>query len=174
MDEAQVKAGEVLWTPSAERRAHANVTRFSQWLARERGLRFDDYAALWRWSVQDLEGFWQAIWDYFGIEATSPPTRVLGRRSMPGAEWFPGARLNYARHVLRGEQPDREVFLYMSEGKALTTMSWDRFANDVRVLATRMRQLGVQPGDRVGAVIDRKSTRLNSSHFQVSRMPSSA
>lgn len=153
MDEAHVKAGDVLWTPSAERRAHANVTRFCQWLERERGRRFDDYAALWRWSVQDLEGFWQAIWDYFGIKATSPPARVLGRRSMPGAEWFPGARLNYARHVLRGEQPGREVFLYMSEGRDLATMRWDTFAHDVRALATRMRQLGIQPGDRVAAVM---------------------
>lgn len=148
-----VKAGDILWAPSAERIAHANVTRFSHWLQEERGRRFADYAALWRWSVEDLEGFWQAIWDYFGIEATTPPTRVLGRRSMPGAEWFPGARLNYARHVLRGEQPGRDAFLYMSEGQDLTAMGSDTVANRVRTLATRMRQLGIQPGDRVGAVM---------------------
>ena len=91
-----VREGDLLWTPSAERVADANLTAFLSWLAAERGLRFDGYHALWRWSVGDLPGFWQAVWDYSGIEASAPPERVLGRRTMPGAEWFPGARLNYA------------------------------------------------------------------------------
>ena len=74
--------------------------QFTGWLGRERGLHFDGYHALWRWSVTDLEGFWQAVWDYFGIAASSPPARALGRRDMPGAQWFPGARLNYAEHEI--------------------------------------------------------------------------
>src|SRR5262249_4346955 len=87
-----MQPGELLWTPGPERIRQANVTALSDWLARERGRRFADYAALWRWSVEDLEGFWQALWDYFGIESSAPHTRVLGRRGMPGAQWFPGAR----------------------------------------------------------------------------------
>src|SRR6516162_2740799 len=89
-----VREGDLLWTPSAARVADANLTAFTSWLAAGRGLRFDDYHALWRWSVADLEGFWQAVWDYSGIDVSAPPERVLGRRAMPGAEWFPGARLN--------------------------------------------------------------------------------
>ena len=98
-----MQPGEILWTPGPERVRQANITAFTEWLARERGRRFADYNALWRWSVEDLEGFWQALWDYFGIQSSAPHTRVLGRRGMPGAEWFPGARLNYAQHVLRHE-----------------------------------------------------------------------
>ncbi len=103
--------------PGPDRADRANVTAFIRWLARERGLDFegDGYPALWRWSVTDLDGFWQAVWDYCGIEASAPPTAVLGRRSMPGAEWFPGARLNYAQHVLRRERPGEDALYYQSE-----------------------------------------------------------
>jgi acetoacetyl-CoA synthetase len=131
----------------------ANVTAFQQWLHRERGLQFDDYAALWRWSVQDLEAFWQALWDYFRIEATAPHSRVLATRTMPGAQWFVGARLNYARHVLRGESAGGDALLYASEGQALRSLSWEALGNRVRMLATRMRAMGIQPGDRVAAVL---------------------
>jgi acetoacetyl-CoA synthetase len=148
-----VKAGDILWTPSPERIANANVTIFARWLERERGLRVDDYAALWRWSVEDLEGFWGAIWDFFRVEASTPPTRVLGRRGMPGAEWFPGARLNYARHVLRGERANDAVLLFMNETQPLTPLAWETLANLVRVLATRLRELGIEPGDRVAAIM---------------------
>ena len=67
-----MQPGELLWTPGPERIRHANVTAFADWLARERGRRLADYGALWRWSVEDLEGFWQALWDYFRIESSAP------------------------------------------------------------------------------------------------------
>ena len=85
------------------------MTAFIRWLERERGRRFGDYHALWRWSVTDLDGFWQAVWDYCGIDASVPPAAVLGTRTMPGADWFPGARLNYAQHVLRKERPGQDA-----------------------------------------------------------------
>src|SRR5207237_2721287 len=108
------RMAELLWTPSAERIERAALTRFQ----RERG--FADYDALWRWSVEDLEGFWQAIWDYFHIDSSAPHRRVLGRRGMPGAEWFPGARLNYAQHVLRREPSGGDVLLHVSDSQPLT------------------------------------------------------
>ena len=153
-----MKAGDVLWTPSAERIAGANVTAFQEWLQRERGLRFDDYTALWRWSVQDLEAFWQSLWDYFQIEGTAPHSHVLGKRTMPGAQWFVGARLNYARHVLRGESAGGDALLYASEGQPVRSVSWDTLGNRVRLLATRMREMGIQPGDRVAAVLPLMAT----------------
>jgi len=147
----QVRQGDLLWTPGPERVARANVTAFIRWLARERGHDFDRYDALWRWSVTDLDGFWQAVWDYCGVEASVPPAAVLGRRSMPGAEWFPGARLNYAQHVLRREQPGQDALYYQSESTPLTGLPWPELANGVRVLATRLRGMGVRPGDRVAS-----------------------
>jgi len=146
-----MRAGELLWTPGPDRIRRANVTALADWLARERGRQLADYRALWRWSVEDLEGFWQALWDYFGIESSAPHTRVLGRRSMPGAEWFPGARLNYAQHVLRRERAGGAVLLHLSETRPLSALPWTTLGNQVRTLATALRALGVQPGDRVVA-----------------------
>ena len=146
-----MQPGELLWTPLPERIRQANVTALADWLARERGRHFADYRALWRWSVEDLEGFWQALWDYFAIESSAPHTRVLERRAMPGAEWFPGARLNYAQHVLRGERAGGDVLLHLSETRPLTALKWETRGKQVRTLATELRALGVQPGDRVVA-----------------------
>lgn len=146
-----MQEGGILWTPGAERIERANVTAFLRWLRRERGLALGDYTALWRWSVEDLEAFWGALWDYFGVEASSPHARVLGRRAMPGAEWFPGARLNYAQNVLRREREGGIALLHASETRPLEALTWPQLAGQVRILATRLRALGVQPGDRVVA-----------------------
>lgn len=143
--------GEQLWTPTAARCRDANVTAFAQWLERERGLRFADYAALWRWSVADLDGFWGALFEYFRIDCSAPPTCVLARRSMPGAQWFPGARLNYAQHVLRRERTGGDAILFASESRPLAPVSWHDLGEQVRKLATRLRAAGVAPGDRVAA-----------------------
>ncbi|MEA3177196.1 MAG: acetoacetyl-CoA synthetase [Gammaproteobacteria bacterium] len=145
------KPGEQLWTPTAARIRDANVTLFAQWLERERGLRFSDYASLWRWSVEDLEGFWGALFDYFQIDCSTPPSKVLGRRSMPGAQWFPGARLNYAQHVLRRERDGGDALLFASESHPLEPLSWHDLGDRVRKIATRLRAAGVVPGDRVVA-----------------------
>jgi acetoacetyl-CoA synthetase len=148
-----VREGDLLWTPSAEKIAQANLTAFTDWLAAKRGLRFDGYRSLWDWSVSDLEGFWQAIWDYGGIEASTPPDKVLGSKQMPGTEWFPGARLNYAQHVLRHEAQGGNALFYASESAPLAGLDWTELGGSVRILATRLRDLGVVPGDRVAAYL---------------------
>jgi acetoacetyl-CoA synthetase len=151
--DAVVREGDLLWTPSAGRAAAANLTHFTGWLAAERGLRLRGYEELWRWSVTDLAAFWQAIWDYSGIEASVLPSRVLGSREMPGADWFPGARLNYAQHMLRNERLAGDALLSAGEETPLTGMPWPRLAGQVRVLATQLRAMGVRPGDRVASYL---------------------
>jgi acetoacetyl-CoA synthetase len=159
-----VKAGDLLWTPSPERIANANMTAFMAWLKQTRGLDFDGYPELWQWSVTDLEGFWQAIWDYNDIVVESPPTAVLGKpaglcqqasasRAMPGTDWFPGARLNYAQNVLNQEQPGEIALYYHSETTPVTPLYWDELATNVRILATQLKELGVEPGDRVASTL---------------------
>jgi len=148
-----VSEGDLLWAPTPTRRERSHLTAFTRWLERERGLSFDTYEALWQWSVQDLDAFWRAIWDYFGVRSSAPFVRVLGRREMPGADWFPGARLNYAEHALAHEQPDTDALIYVREGAPLARMSWTELAGRVRILATQLRKLGVGPGDRVVAVL---------------------
>ncbi|MGH8245549.1 MAG: acetyl-coenzyme A synthetase N-terminal domain-containing protein, partial [Gammaproteobacteria bacterium] len=93
--------GQLLWKPGPDWIAQANVTAFTRWLSREYQRTFPDYDSLWAWSVEHLEDFWEAVWKYMEIESSAPYERVLGSKSMPGAGWFPGARLNYAQHILR-------------------------------------------------------------------------
>jgi acetoacetyl-CoA synthetase len=147
-----VREGSLLWTPSAAQVADANLTAFRTWLA-DRGHAFDSYDALWRWSVTDLDGFWQAIWDYTGITGSAPSERVLGRRQMPGAEWFPGTRLNYAQHILRRERPGETALLSVSESGPAVSMDWAELAGQVRILGTQLRAMGVRPGDRVASCL---------------------
>ena len=147
-----IKESELLWTPSPSRIERAQLTHFLGWL-KERGRRFDSYTALWQWSIDDLEGFWGSLWEYFDIRASQPHTRVLGSSSMPGAEWFPGARLNYAEHALRHERADAEALLFLSERSPLSALSWTDLGSRVRKLATHLRRMGLRRGDRVVAYL---------------------
>jgi acetoacetyl-CoA synthetase len=146
-----VREGELLWVPAPAQIAASNITKFGAWLSRERGLAFGDYESLWQWSVTDIEGFWQALWEYFGVQSSAPYRCVLTQRTMPGAQWFPGARLNYAQHVLRHERAGTDALLYASETVPLTGLRWESFAGQVRILANQLRALGVVPGDRIAA-----------------------
>src|SRR3984957_15444410 len=148
-----LREGDLLWTPGEARCERSHVLRFMRWLEEHRGLRFESYEALWRWSVTDLESFWGSVWDFFGVQASTPFERVLGRRAMPGAEWFPGARLNYAGYILARERPDATAIISVREGEPLQRMSWAALGDQVRILATQLRRMGVRPGDRVAAVL---------------------
>ena len=81
--------------------ARSRAGRFMAWLGEHRGVELASHEELWRWSVTDLDGFWSAVWEFFGVTSHAPYTSVLASRTMPGAQWFPGARINYAEHALR-------------------------------------------------------------------------
>ena len=147
--------GTPLWVPSEELKENARVSDYLGWLKAEKDLSFTDYNELWEWSVTDLEGFWASIWEYCGIEASKPYERVLGERGMPGAEWFPGAELNYAEHVVRHAADRREepAILHQSEARPLGEVSWGELQERTAALAAGLRELGVGRGDRVAAYL---------------------
>jgi acetoacetyl-CoA synthetase len=142
-----------LWTPSSEQVERATLTRFQRWLGEARGLEFDDYAALWRWSVDDLDAFWSAIVEFFDVRFREPPSGVLGQREMPGAEWFPGARVSYPEHIFRGKRSEDTALLHASELRELDSWSWGQLRSSVAAIAAGLRALGVGPGDRVAAYL---------------------
>ena len=146
-------AGELLWTPPADALERTRVGDFMRFLERTRGLRLDGYDALWRWSVEDLSGFWGAIWDYFEVMTYAEPTSVLAHASMPGARWFEGARLNYAEHVLRmpGLADHDPVVLAYSQTRPATTITAAQLREQVRRVRAGLRRRGVGEGDRVAA-----------------------
>src|SRR4051794_40223456 len=122
-----------------------------RWLAAERGLSFDDYHQLWQWSVDDLDGFWSAIWEFFEVRADGDPSPVLASRKMPGAKWFPNTRLNYAEHVFAGKHDRETAILHASELRELRELTWGELRRQVAATATGLRGLGVERGDRVVA-----------------------
>jgi acetoacetyl-CoA synthetase len=135
-----------LWTPTPERVERAAITAFARAQGVEGG-----YEELWQWSVEDVGRFWESIWDYFGVEGSRG--EPLGRRKMPGTEWFPGSELSYASHIFRGKDPDRVAIRHSSELRELGTWTW----GELREQTTRIRHgllaLGVGPGDRVCAYL---------------------
>jgi acetoacetyl-CoA synthetase len=144
-----VNEGDLLWTPGEAFARDSNVTAFIDWLRRERGVDCADYPALWAWSVKDVAAFWEALWDYFGITSPTPYRAVLENPVMPGARWFPGAQLNFAEQLLRQARPGEVALHHLSEINPLQHMSWDELARQVRCLATWLREVGVEQGDRV-------------------------
>ncbi|MFO1326246.1 MAG: acetoacetate--CoA ligase [Rubrivivax sp.] len=132
------------------------ILRFERFLRDTRGLRFPHYEAMWRWSVDDLPGFWGALWDFFDIRSPTPHRCVLEAPVMPGARWFPGAQVNYARQVLRhadaAHAAGHPAIVFQNERmNAPVELSWPELRRQVAVFATQLRALGVQRGDRVCA-----------------------
>jgi acetoacetyl-CoA synthetase len=150
-------AGDLLWEPTDRERTGANLGRYAAWLREQGRGTFDGYDDLWQWSVTDVEGFWQSIWDYFGIESATPYSRVLSERVMPGARWFEGATVNYAGHILRvATDPanrDRVALVGRSQTRERTEMTYGELAAAVARCRAGLQRLGVVAGDRVAAYL---------------------
>lgn len=136
------------WTPDEATLADANLTRFMAWLAETDRGEYGDYPELWAKSVDDIEWFWDAVWNFFDVQAQSPPRAVLGNRSMPGTEWFPGATLNYATEIFRHATDERPALIVVGEDGS-SEWSWARLERETAAFAAYLRGLGVRPGDRV-------------------------
>lgn len=146
---------EVLWTPSPERVDASRMADFQRWLRVRRDVDTETYADLWDWSVSDPDAFWMSIWEYFDVVHSAAPERALANSSMPGAVWFPGARLNWAQNLLRqaGSTPDAAAIVSVTETGSPQSMSWSALEQSTANLAAHLRDLGVGPGDRVAAVL---------------------
>jgi acetoacetyl-CoA synthetase len=134
-----MREGQLLWEPSGR-------SKLADYME-ARG--FSSYHELWRWSVDDLEGFWGSLWDLY--ELGPRPARVLGRAEMPGAEWFPGATVNYAEQIFRAARPGETAIVHASESRALAELSWDELREQTARCAAGLRRRGVERGDRVAA-----------------------
>ena len=139
-----------MWEPPDDVVSAANVTAYMRWLRETRGLSFENYQELWRWSVTDLDAFWGSIWDFFEVIGNSPHTAVLADDAMPGARWFPGAQLNYAEHALR-RRGDRVAVISSSELRPTVRLSYEEIYRQVARFAEGLRRHGVRRGDRVAA-----------------------
>lgn len=149
---SDVEPGRLLWRPPEDLVRDAVLTRYLSWLDRRQGRAFGSYDELWRWSVEDLEGFWTSMWEFFEVGSHAPFGRALAERRMPGARWFPGARLNYAEHAL-AEPDDRPALVFRREDGARAELTRAELREAVARAAAGLRRLGVGPGDRVAAFL---------------------
>ena len=137
------------------------ITLYQRWLREQRGLSFESYDALWRWSTTDLNAFWQSIWDYFDLQSPTPHRVVCDGAPMPDTQWFVGARVNYARQVLRHVDAAHAAgfpAIISHNEKSLGTapaaqLDWPELRRQVASLALHLQAQGVQPGDRVAAYL---------------------
>jgi acetoacetyl-CoA synthetase len=150
---ATIVEGDVLWEPSPSFKDQSRLTEYMRWLADRRGLRFDSYEELWRWSTDDLEAFWTSIVEFTSVTFSRPATRVLADEVMPGARWFEGAEINYAENVFAQASADRPALVYQSETRPLSEMSWVELEQRVASVAEALRGMGVSRGDRVVAYL---------------------
>jgi acetoacetyl-CoA synthetase len=149
-----VEQGQVLWTPREDWRDTTQIGAFVRFVEKRDGLHFDDWDALWQWSVDDLDGFWSAIWEHFGVESETPYASVLADPSMPGARWFEGARINYARHLLADTSRDDEVAVVAySQTRDRVELTFGELRHQVAQARAGLAGLGVGPGDRVAAYL---------------------
>ncbi|MBC3194325.1 acetoacetate--CoA ligase [Pseudonocardia sp. C8] len=149
---------ELLWTPDPEQVPHTEIVKFATWARDERGAPVtdvSDYAQLHAWSVSDLDGFWSAVAEYCGVIFHDRPTATLGSRDMPGAEWFPGATLNYAEHALTpgpGRADDDVAVEFVREDGLERTVTHRELREQVGRARAGLVRAGVGRGDRVVAL----------------------
>ncbi|MEU2252687.1 acetoacetate--CoA ligase [Nocardia xishanensis] len=135
------------WVPTERDIADAKVTDFARFVAARTGVATSDYHSLWQWSVDDLAGFWRAVWEYFQLGEIDG--EVLASTEMPGAQWFPGTRLNYVDQIVRQARTDRPAILAVGEDAPTREVSWVELIDATAAFARTLRELGVRPGDRV-------------------------
>ena len=138
--------GEIIWTPAPDRAAATHMAAFTERLG------FDDYHSLWEWSIERRADFWSAVWDDGAVIASTPPSQPIGVEAMPGTEWFPGARLNFAENLLR-RADDGIAVITVDESGARSDVSWGELVGLVARAQHGLRELGVGTGDRVAALV---------------------
>ena len=144
---------DLLWSPSRDQAENSRRLRVLRWLDATHGLRFADYPELWRWSTTDLPGFWSAVWEFYGLETVSGYDEVLADATMPGASWFPGARINFAERFLARATDERPALVGVVEDGTPTELSWEELRRQVATVAEALRRMGVLPGDCVAGYL---------------------
>ena len=146
----------VVWSPSETMLRHSRMGEFIAWLEGQGYGPFADYHALHQWSIDDLETFWAKVWEYCGLVSHQPAERVLGKRDMPGAEWFPGMKLNFAANLLRladGEHANYEAVVAYCETRPVLRRTYAELKADVGALEAFLTSKGIVSGDRVAGVV---------------------
>ncbi|MFT5193494.1 MAG: acetoacetyl-CoA synthetase, partial [Candidatus Promineifilaceae bacterium] len=145
-----IKEGDLLWQPSAEVIANSNITQYINWLSDQDISNVKDYPELWQWSVDHIEDFWSSLFGYFDLKYSGELAPALAKREMPGAEWFPNTKLNYAENIF-AKTSGKIAFHYATEDEAVQEITWAELREKTARMAHALKEMGVGKGDRVVA-----------------------
>ena len=145
--------GKKIWEGSLHFKESSHLYHYQQWLSRNRGLEFNNYHELWVWSINNIEDFWESIWNYFDVISHSQYTKVLSSRKMPEGKWFEGATLNYAEHLFRKGKDNQTAIVFGNEAGDYIEMNWRELKTKVASFTTYLKTIGVNKGDRVVAFL---------------------
>jgi len=153
---------EILWSPSENRSTNTMLAKYKSWLSSEHSLCFDDYQELWEWSVDDIEFFWETIWNFFDVKASKFYSKILAKKEMPGTIWFPGSELNYVDQLLRQKEitPYKIAVVSQSETFGRVELTWTELYQQVASVADQFKKVGLERGDRVVAILPNSTTAL--------------
>lgn len=149
----RVEEGTLLWEPSSDYMKQSHIFQYMNWLKKRKGLDFADYQSLWEWSTNEVEEFWESLWNYFNIKSKTPYTSVLTSHNMPGAKWFQNATINYTEHIFKNRQKHLPAIIHTSELRPQTEVTWKKLYQDTSALQETLSNMGVTKGDRVVSYI---------------------
>jgi acetoacetyl-CoA synthetase len=146
---------EILWSPSAERVANARISQFTQLLREKYAQSFPNYHALWRWSLANKEVFWRELWQYTECVGELGERVAIDGHKMPGVQWFPDGRLNFAENLLRGFPgcDDEDALVFANESGGSQRTSWRELRAQVAACASALQLAGVREGDVVASLL---------------------
>lgn len=130
---------EALWHPSAKQLQESNLAKYRDFLYQQHDIRFEDYHELWKWSVENVDLFWESIWKYFQVKSTMPYEQILSGNRMPGATWFEGSKLNYAQHIFSQSNAEFPAFISLSEHRDAQIVTWNDLENQVASLQSILK-----------------------------------
>lgn len=150
---SEIKEGTLLWEPDERRNKQSNIYYYMKWLKQNKNLHFNNYHSLWKWSVDELELFWESIWEYFDLQSNQPYQTVLTSHKMLGAKWFPEATINYTEHIFRNRDKTEPAIIHSSETRKNAEITWKQLYQETAALQQTLKNLGVTKGDRVVAYV---------------------
>ena len=142
-----------LWESTNAFKQESHLSGYINWLNGSKGLVFDNYQELWEWSTNDIEAFWESVWQYFNIKSHAPYNKVLSLYNMPDCKWFEGTKLNYAEHIFRKAKPKATAIYFSNESGTHYKISWEVLEKKVATMATYLKSIGVSKGDCVVAYL---------------------
>ncbi|WP_040983434.1 acetoacetate--CoA ligase [Oceanobacillus jeddahense] len=144
-----IQEGTLLFEPSEAQIENSHITSYRTWLQEYKQIQTNDYHTLWKWSVEDLDTFWESIWEYFNVQSHQPYQNVRSGNQIIGTKWFPEAAINYTEHVFRNKSLSTPAIIHTSENREQQEVTWEKLYQDTAALQKTLENQGIQKGDRV-------------------------